>query len=249
MKHPGAAMKTMGVLLILGALGLTGYNLLDARRADEAAQSVVAQLEEMVPGRTVRSAKGAAGETVILAAGSPAEVPTAETDETPGHSKSVKNGRGTTKAGKVGLEGTPEEADPFEDVLDREMPTMEVGGNSYIGILDIPDLKLSLPVMEDWSYDKLQISPCRFSGSIYRNDLVICAHNYPMHFRPVKSLPLGAELTFTDAEGNVTAYRIFDIETIGKDDVEGMTTGDWDLTLFTCTLEGQARAAIRCERI
>ncbi len=32
-------------------------------------------------------------------------------------------------------------------------------------------------------------------------------------------------------------------------DVEEMITGDWDLTLFTCTLGGQTRVTVRCQLI
>ncbi len=209
MKRPGAVLKGLGVLLILGALGLTGYNVWDGRRADQAAQEAVQQLNRIVPGRSEEAAETR-----------PAETSAPEKSE-----------------------------DVFSEVAEREMPTMEVNGYSYIGILDIPALNLSLPVMAEWDYDRLQISPCRFTGTTYNRDLVICAHNYPHHFRPVKTLPMGTKLTFTDADGIVTTYRIFDVETITRDDVVGMTTGDWDLTLFTCTLEGRARAAIRCELV
>ena len=40
-------------------------------------------------------------------------------------------------------------------------------GYSYIGYLTIPDLSLKLPVMSDWSYEGLNLSPCRYSGSGY----------------------------------------------------------------------------------
>lgn len=132
---------------------------------------------------------------------------------------------------------------------DREMPTTVIDGYRYIGVLDIEDLELSLPVMEEWDYDRLKISPCRFSGSVYRDNLVICAHNYPHHFTPLKSAPLDTEVHFTDMDGNEFRYRIADFEVIGPDDVGGMLSGDWDLTLFTCTTGGQTRLTVRCVRI
>ena len=39
------------------------------------------------------------------------------------------------------------------------------------------------------------------------------------------------------------------IETVGGYDIEKMEAGDWDLTLFTCTNKGKARAAVRCREI
>jgi len=31
--------------------------------------------------------------------------------------------------------------------------------------------------------------------------------------------------------------------------VEEMTAGEWDLTLFTCTLGGRSRVTVRCELV
>lgn len=61
---------------------------------------------------------------------------------------------------------------------DMEMPTLEIDGHDYIGTLEIPALELSLPVLSEWSYPNLKIAPCRYTGSAYRDSLVIAAHNY-----------------------------------------------------------------------
>ena len=47
---------------------------------------------------------------------------------------------------------------------------------------------------------------------------------------------------------NVVTFRMVERETLGPTDVEGMEAGDWDLTLFTCTVGGQTRVTIRFER-
>ena len=132
---------------------------------------------------------------------------------------------------------------------DREMPTKKLNGNLYIGVLDVDSLELSLPVMDYWDYDRLKVSPCRFAGNVYQDNLVICAHNYAHHFTPLKYVPLGTEIKFTDMEGTTFRYAVSSFETIGPNDVEGMVNGDWDLTLFTCNTSGQTRCAIRCDRI
>lgn len=132
---------------------------------------------------------------------------------------------------------------------DREMPTKLLNGYRYIGVLDVDSLELSLPVMDRWDYERLKVSPCRFAGNVYQDNLVICAHNYAHHFTPLKYVPIGTEVKFTDMEGNTFRYAVSSFETIGPNDVEGMVNGDWDLTLFTCNTSGQTRCAIRCDRI
>ena len=131
----------------------------------------------------------------------------------------------------------------------RQMETMEIKGYNYIGILEIPSLGLTLPVMEDWDYSRLKISPCRFYGSYYNNDLVIAGHNYARHFSPVKWVKLGSDVYFTNAEGVVYHYQVDYIETLRPEQVDDMITGDWDLTLFTCNRGGSTRCTVRCSRV
>lgn len=84
------------------------------------------------------------------------------------------------------VEGTEEPFVP-EYVLSPEipMPEREIDGQTYIGVLDIPALELSLPIISEWSYAGLQIAPCRYAGSVYLENLVIAGHNY--RTRPSRS--------------------------------------------------------------
>lgn len=129
---------------------------------------------------------------------------------------------------------------------DMEMPVIEVDGKEYIGILQIPALNLSLPVMSQWSYEGLSIAPCRYSGSAYQGHLVIAGHNYQSCFGPLKSLSAGEQVIFTDVKGRSFLYETAGIEIVNSADFDEMLSDEWDLTLFTCTLGGQARVAVRC---
>ena len=143
-----------------------------------------------------------------------------------------------------------EEAFIPDYVLNPEMamPEENIDGRSYIGVLDIPALELSLPIISEWSYDALQIAPCRYSGSAYLDNLVIAGHNYRSHFASLPQLQPGDTVTFTDMDGNVFSYAVSSLETPSPYAVSDMTSGDWDLTLFTCTVGGQSRLAIRCDQ-
>ena len=129
---------------------------------------------------------------------------------------------------------------------DMPMPTREVDGLTCIGMLELPALSLSLPVLSEWSYDALKLAPCRYSGSAYQNDMVIAAHNYRAHFGRLSRAAVGDEVRFTDADGNLFRYEIAGLETLSPTAVSEMTASGWELTLFTCTLGGQARLAVRC---
>ncbi len=130
---------------------------------------------------------------------------------------------------------------------EMEMPTVELDGEDYIGVLSIPTLDLELPVLSQWSYPRLKLAPCRFEGSAYLGDLIIAGHNYRGHFGGLKNLRAGDEVSFTDAEGNAFSYRVAELELLGGNDLERLESGTWDLTLFTCTTGGKTRVAVRCE--
>ena len=71
------------------------------------------------------------------------------------------------------------------------MPAETINGYDYIGVLEIPALNLTLPIMADWDYDRLKIAPCRQFGSVETNDLVIAGHNYKTHFGYLDQLQVG----------------------------------------------------------
>ena len=130
---------------------------------------------------------------------------------------------------------------------EMKMPESEIDGQRYIGVLKIPALSLELPVISEWSYPSLKIAPCRYAGSAYLNNMVIAGHNYYSHFGKLKNLSQGDEVIFTDMDGNVFTYDVIGLETFSPFAVDEMVGGDWDLTLFTCTLDTQSRVAVRCE--
>ena len=129
-----------------------------------------------------------------------------------------------------------------------EMPVETINGIDFIGVLRIPALELELPIISEWNYPNLKSAPCRYSGSAYLNNMIICAHNYSSHFGRLKSLREGDVVQFTDMDDNVYTYQVVGLETLNPTDVEGMESGDWDLTLFTCTVGGQSRVTVRLER-
>lgn len=137
---------------------------------------------------------------------------------------------------------------PEEETLlpERTMPVVTVNGYDYIGWLELPTLGLELPVMSEWSYARLKIAPCRYTGSAYSGDMVLAAHNFSSHFGRLSELSPGDAVIFTDADGHVFAYEAADVEILQPTAVEEMTAGEWPLTLFTCTYGGRTRLTIRC---
>lgn len=140
--------------------------------------------------------------------------------------------------------------DPAQPVeSEKEMTVVDIEGYGYIGFVGIPALNLELPVMADWSYPQLKIAPCRYTGSIYSDDLVLMAHNYRIHFGGLSDLRVGDSVTFTDMDAQTITYEVVALDVLAPTAIEEMTAGEYDLTLFTCTYGGQSRVTVRCNRI
>ncbi len=130
---------------------------------------------------------------------------------------------------------------------DKKMTEVEIDGNLYIGYLSIPKLGLNLPIMGTWSYPQLNIAPCRYAGSVLGENLVLMAHNYSSHFGKISQLEPGDTVTFTDMNGILTQYQVVGEDILAPNAVEEMTSGDFDLTLFTCTYGGKNRVVVYCD--
>ena len=214
----------IGIALLVAALGLTVYNMQTELQAGNSSALVLEQLK-------------AKGELDQLSD----EVPSDEINQ-PGEEE-------------PSVDEIPKDA-PLEQLWqpdyirfpEMEMPIVEVGEYAYIGTLRIPELGLELPVMSDWSYPQLKKAPCRFSGSVYQNNLILIAHNYASHFGNLKKLMPGSEIIFTDMAGNTFCYAVAETEILKPRQMEELTGTDDPLTLVTCTIGGETRVTVRCEK-
>ena len=188
------ALVCSGLVLILGAVCLTGYNLLEERRAGHSAEDALAAIGTVSP---------------------------APQEETPLY-----------------------QIDP-----NVPMPETTVNDIAYVGYLAVPALELELPVITRTTDYYLTVAPCRFYGSAYTEDLVLGAHNYNSHFGRLKELRYGDEVTFTDMDGNRFVYEVANIETLQPDQDEYLCSGEYPLSLYTCTIGGRTRLTVRCGEI
>ena len=135
------------------------------------------------------------------------------------------------------------------ETVPREMLTVPAGEYESVGVLSIPVLELELPVLTDWSYEKLRKAPCHYYGSCYEADFVIAAHNYASHFGRLSQLQAGDLVLFTDVTGQTHCYEVVLVETLSPTAIEEMIASGFDLTLYTCTPGGGNRVTLRCRRV
>ena len=130
-----------------------------------------------------------------------------------------------------------------EDLI---MTEKMINGYAYIGYLTIPELNLELPVMSGWDSRRLQKSPCRFTGTLKGEDLVIMAHNFKSHFGRLSKLSVGSVVQFMDMDGNLWNYSVAAMDILPAEAVAEMTAGEYDLSLFTCAPNRSQRITVRC---
>ena len=136
-----------------------------------------------------------------------------------------------------------------EEMLSPELPVVMLDGYDYIGVISIPAIDIKLPVMSNWSYPKLKISPCREFGSSRTDDLVIAAHNYESHFGKLGSVSVGDNVIFTDMDGVENHYIVQKTDILQPTDVDAVEHSGYDLVLYTCTYGGKTRITVFCDRI
>lgn len=199
-KKRGSVWIVIGLLLLLGAAGLTLYNAhvdAEAGKQSDIAATELAEVIMQAPEQTV-----------------------------------VRN---------------PNADYAVEITENAEPEPVQLDGRYYLGMITFPTLGLQLPVQHEWSYPALRVSPCRMTGGILSEDLVILAHNYRTHFGPLNRISVGDEVSIMTPDGGVYVYRVSAREVVEPTAVESVTSGEWPLTLFTCTLGGQTRFVVRCD--
>ncbi len=141
-----------------------------------------------------------------------------------------------------------QELQPVPDTEEAEivMDEIQVDGKGYIGYISFPTLELDLPVMSQWTVEKLYTAPCHYFGSVQEGNLVIMAHNYTRHFGRITELKNGDPVYFINAFGEAFFYEVEFQEILPSNCIPQLTSGEFDLTLFTCTYGGANRITVRC---
>ena len=156
---------------------------------------------------------------------------------------------------EMGIESAddPDSADiELQEIVreqETEIKSRQIGDGMFDGILAIPSIDLEMPVYDTWNEDYLRRSVCRYYGSPYTDDFVIAGHNYRSGFGKLKTLKPGDEVYFTDMSGEISYYVVKQIEVLDGTDIDGMLSGGWALSLYTCTYGGSARLTVRCEKV
>ena len=82
--------------------------------------------------------------------------------------------------------------------------------------------------------------------------IIAATLNYTLTWRllgPINDLVLGDTVFYTDMSGYTIEYEVVESTILAPTAIEEMTSGEFDLTLFTCTVGGKSRVTVRCNRV
>jgi len=127
----------------------------------------------------------------------------------------------------------PERREGLSDTYrNMEMPALEIDGEDYVALLEIPAFGVRLPVSGSWEKAKVTSCPCRFWGTVYDGSLIVGGYDQPGQFDCFDRIQDGTAVTVTDMTGAEFSYAVERIERSDSAEAEKLMDSAADLTLF-----------------
>ncbi len=117
-----------------------------------------------------------------------------------------------------------------------------IDGKGYVGIIEIPSINLTLPVLASCENGNLERGICLYYSN---GNYVIGGHNRVSQFRPIYNLRIGDKLVFYDTHSNKKEYKLVKTEILLPENIKQFTTSEYGVTLFTCYGDNYQRYVLR----
>jgi LPXTG-site transpeptidase (sortase) family protein len=127
-----------------------------------------------------------------------------------------------------------------------------LSGYQVIGKLTIQKISVELPVISHLDEKALKVSVCYYKGALpgETGNMIIAGHNYAngMHFGKLDELTEDDAVIFEAPDGTSYRYEVYDSLVVKPDNVEALEEceAQSELTLLTCTSQGNRRHLVRC---
>lgn len=133
-----------------------------------------------------------------------------------------------------------------DQFTNMSMPTLEIDGEDYTGLIEIPALGVTLPLADKWDKRTAMKHPCRFAGTVYDSTLIVGGADRPGQFAGFDMIQPGSTVTVTDMTGWTFDYVIHRIDRSSAVSEEVLKAGNADLTLFVRNAYGLDYILLRC---
>ena len=135
----------------------------------------------------------------------------------------------------------------MEDRSDNSMPVLQLNGQDYLALLEVPSQNVCLPVAAGWDVNALSALPRHYFGSAYNNTLIIGGSDRAGQFDFCPKIDIGEAVTVTDMTGSRYTYRVTKIQRASSVDAARLTQGNPGLTLFAKDSSTFDYIILRCQ--
>ncbi len=125
---------------------------------------------------------------------------------------------------------------------------------TVIGIIEIPKLNISYPILSELSDELLKIAPCKLSGPMPNEEgnLCIAGHNYDNYkfFSKVPTLEVNDEIFICDLKGNKVLYLVYDKYEVDTQDLSPLEDSigiKKQITLITCNNKNKNKIIVKAK--
>lgn len=129
---------------------------------------------------------------------------------------------------------------------DTAMPVLQIGGEDFGALLEVPLFGVVLPVGSSWEDGHISQYPCRFWGSAYDNTLIVGGSGRKGQLDFCGKLSLGDKLRITDMTGTQFSYEVVRIDRAKHADMDTLQKNICDLTLFARDSTSLDYIVVRC---
>ena len=214
-------IQVICIALSLVLVALLGYSWWQGRSDDSDIDNLLIKTQEVIP---------SSRQVGVIATQTP------ENAKKSGASSGKMAGKG--QGGAAGT-SSPDGDSPY-------LETVNLSGYEVTGILQIPDLNRSWPIIASGDAAAAKI-PSIYGGNPASGDLLIADSSDNQQFSGLKDLPDGSKVIFTDISGREYRYQLATVETVPSKKQAAISRHRerWDAAIITSNFSGRSQLVIR----
>ena len=215
-------IQVICIALSLVLVALLGYSWWQGRSDDSEIDNLLTKTQEVIP---------SSRQVGVIATQTP------ENAKKSGASSGKAAGKGQCCAAGT---SSPDGDSPY-------LETLNLSGYEVTGILQIPDLNRSWPIIAGGDPVAAAKIPSIYGGNPASGDLLIADSSDNQQFSGLKDLPDGSKVIFTDISGREYRYQLATVETVPSKKQAAISRHRerWDAAIITPNFSGRSQIVTR----
>ena len=141
----------------------------------------------------------------------------------------------------------PETSDGIpDDRVNLTMPMLELDGENFVGIFELPKYDCTLPIYGTWDKSKVTSYPCRYMGNMYDGSLIIGGSDKQGQLAFTKLVTSDDVIYITDVTGLRYSYVVTEIVKTTDVSTENLISSRSDLVIFIKNTYSLDYTVVRC---